>query len=47
MPLLLAVGEATVVARILGAPSIYSARLAIEDEETREGDQPAGAAVPV
>jgi CIC family chloride channel protein len=31
VPLLLAVGEATVVARVLGAPSIYSARLAIDD----------------
>jgi CIC family chloride channel protein len=31
VPLLLAVGEATVVARRMGAPSIYSARLAQQD----------------
>jgi H+/Cl- antiporter ClcA len=32
VPLLLAAAEATVVARLLGAPSIYSARLAESDE---------------
>ncbi|HWF35624.1 MAG TPA: chloride channel protein [Solirubrobacteraceae bacterium] len=32
VPVLLAVAEATIVARIFGAPSIYSARLTVEDE---------------
>jgi CIC family chloride channel protein len=36
VPLLLAAAEATVVARLLGAPSIYSARLA-ESDETAPG----------
>jgi H+/Cl- antiporter ClcA len=31
VPLLLAVALATIVARLLGSPSIYSARLAVED----------------
>ena len=40
VPLLLAAAEATVVARLLGAPSIYSARLA-------ESGPPAGQRVPI
>jgi H+/Cl- antiporter ClcA len=36
VPLLVAAAEATVVARMLGAPSIYSARLA-ESDETAPG----------
>jgi H+/Cl- antiporter ClcA len=31
VPILLAVAEATIVARLFGAPSIYSARLNVED----------------
>jgi H+/Cl- antiporter ClcA len=33
VPILLAVAEATIVARLFGAPSIYSARLNVEDEQ--------------
>jgi len=33
VPVLLAVAEATIVARLFGAPSIYSARLNVEDEQ--------------
>jgi CIC family chloride channel protein len=40
VPLLLAAAEATVVARLLGAPSIYSARVA-------ESDPPTGQPVPI
>ena len=48
VPLLLAAAEATVVARLLGAPSIYSARLAESDETTpcRSGPPP-GQPVPI
>ncbi len=39
VPTLLAVAEATVVARLLGAPSIYSARLTTDTDSTgREGE---------
>jgi chloride channel protein, CIC family len=48
VPLLLGAGLATVVARLLGAPSIYSARLAEPDEdETRRPDPLPGQGVPV
>ncbi len=38
VPLLLAVAGATVVARVLGAPSVYSARLGAASEPTDPGD---------
>jgi chloride channel protein, CIC family len=48
VPLLLAAGLATVVARLLGAPSIYSARLAEPDEdEARRPDPLPGQGAPV
>jgi H+/Cl- antiporter ClcA len=48
VPLLLGAGLATVVARLLGAPSIYSARLAEPDgDETRRPDPLPGQGVPV
>jgi len=48
VPLLLAAGLATVVARLLGAPSIYSARLAEPDEdEARRPDPLPGQGTPV
>ena len=48
VPLLLGAGLATVVARLLGAPSIYSARLAEPDEdETRRPAPLPGQGVPV
>jgi H+/Cl- antiporter ClcA len=43
VPLLLAVGEATVVARLLRAPSIYSARLAGPTQPAQPPQTPAGA----
>lgn len=48
VPLLLAAAEATVVACLLGAPSIYSARLAEsgETEPRRSGPRP-GQPVPI
>jgi H+/Cl- antiporter ClcA len=48
VPLLLAAAEATVVARLLGAPSIYSARVAESDETapSRSGPPP-GQPVPI
>jgi chloride channel protein, CIC family len=36
VPILIAVAEATVLARVLGAPSIYSARLSAPPEETAD-----------
>jgi H+/Cl- antiporter ClcA len=48
VPLLLAAGLATVVARLLGAPSIYSARLAVAEAVTNTGSHPLpGDGVPV
>jgi H+/Cl- antiporter ClcA len=48
VPLLLGAGLATVVARLLGAPSIYSARLAEPDEDETRGPHPLpGQGVPV
>jgi CIC family chloride channel protein len=38
VPMLLAVAEATIVARVLGAPSIYSARLDVEEGRSEPGD---------
>jgi len=48
VPLLLAAGLATVVARMLGAPSIYAVRLAeAETVATARSDPPPGPAAPV
>ena len=48
VPLLLAAGLATVVARMLGAPSIYAVRLAeAETVATARSDPPPGRAAPV
>jgi chloride channel protein, CIC family len=38
VPVLLAVAEATIVARVFGAPSIYSARLNVEDAESEPAE---------
>ncbi len=38
VPVLLAVAEATIVARLFGAPSIYSARLAMEDGDAEPAE---------
>lgn len=42
VPILLAVAEATVLARVLGAPSIYSARLSATPEEIERAARKAG-----
>jgi chloride channel protein, CIC family len=42
VPILLAVVEATVLARVLGAPSIYSARLSAETPETAAASEAQG-----
>jgi len=38
VPILIAVAEATIVARLFGAPSIYSARLNVMDGKSEPGD---------
>jgi hypothetical protein len=47
VPLLLAVTKATIVARRLGAPSIYSARLGRQHPVPRQDDDDGGTAEPL